>query len=164
METKERNTKTTDALGERGKWIKVGILPIYARPLTILQVQEIAEAMDGVKTAETDNYNSSSAYIFSHASDITAYNMAILKSLFRKKWQRAIFGKYVLNHITSKVFKIVYANLQASFDYDFFLIGLIFLQSTKPKTKEGQTEEEKETKSLEDTTKPAIRHGEWSEV
>lgn len=159
--TAEQKTKTTDALGERGKWIKIGILPVYARPLTLLQVQEIGEEMNTIDTEGFEAYQTSSGYILHHPEQAKAMNNAIIKSLFRKTWKRFLFGRYVLNHLNSETFKIVFANLQASFDYDFFLAGLIFLQGTKT-AKENQTEKTK--MESEDGTKAETHLGGWSEA
>lgn len=144
-------------MGEIGKIIRVGILPIYARPLTLLQVQEIGEEMQNVEVdLESKDYQSLSAYVLTHPDDAKAMNNAVIKALFRKRWQRRLFGKYVLNHLTSGVYKEVYASIQASFDYNFFMIGLIFLQGTK--------KEEKATENqTADDTKQATRRGVWSD-
>lgn len=157
--TANQKTRTTDTLGERGKWIKIGILPVYARPLTLLQVQEIGEEMNTIDTEGFEAYQTSSGYILHHPEQAKAINNAIIKSLFRKPWKRFLFGRYVLNHLNSEVFKEVFANLQASFDYDFFLAGLIFLQGTKTK-KENQTE----TKKEEDGSTAETHLGGWSEA
>lgn len=158
---KEVNTQTTDTLAERGKVIRVGFLPIYARPLTLLQVQEIGEEMEAVdiKDIEEKEYKTESAFVLTHPENAKAMANAVVKALFRKKWKRRLLGGYIKNHLTSKTFSEVYASIQASFDYNFFILGLIFLQGTAKKK-----EEKEESQTSTEGTKQATRPGQWSEV
>lgn len=147
-------TKVADALAERGTWIKVGAIRIYAKPLTMLQVQEIGELVSKIKCDLNQQSDMSiSNFAFDAHEDVGTMSEVFVIALFRRKIFRRLFGSYVKRHLTSESYKTIFTHINSAFDYSFFLTSLIFLKGTTQKKK----------KEAEDTNQ-ATAHGEWSEV
>lgn len=160
---KEEN-KVTDTLAERGRWMRVGIIPIHLRPLTLLQVQEISEQLSQIDEVQREldekEYQTASCYFFKNPNSAKRMLNALVCSMFRGSVARFLFGWYVKKKLTSESFKHAFANINAAFDYNFFLVSLIFLQGTTRKREktENQTSREK------DDTRQATRRGGWLEA
>lgn len=159
---KEEN-KVTDTLAERGRWMRIGILPIHLRPLTLLQVQEISEQLSEIdevqRQLEEKDYQMASCYFFKNPNSVKRMINAIVCSMFRGKVARLLFGGYVRRRLTSDNFKPAFANINAAFDYNFFLVSLIFLQGTTRKMEKT----ENQTKERDDTRQATPRGG-WLEA
>lgn len=142
---RENKTKTTDALGEKAQRIKIGRLTFKVKPLTLLQVKEIGEELEGVDLSDFDenktiNSNDSEdvanvkrammvqSYVFSKHEGIESMTNALIKSLFRSDFKRKLFGWYIRKNLTMENYGRIYANLHANFDFAFFLQSLIFLK------------------------------------
>lgn len=132
-------TKTTDTLSERGKFIRIGLLPIYTRPLTLLQVEEIGEVVEGMsERKDTDVVTTSE--VFKHAEDARALGEALVISLFRSRIMRLLLGGYVKKRLDSGTMEKCVAHMKNTFDYAFFFAATVFLRGMKRAKEEERKE------------------------
>lgn len=127
------NTLTTDTLNERGRLIRVGILPLYVRPLTLSQVIEIGEVSAYMKEFDADEAKNEmmAKYAFSNTMDIECVQEIAIIAVFRRKFMRRLFGWYIKRNLTSAVLKRIMPIIFDTFDYAFFFTSTLFLSGVK---------------------------------
>lgn len=147
---KEEKKKVADALSERSKWLRIGLLPIKVRPLTLSQIYDMGVAANDVNgdDLQTEDKVNIIAVLMKHAKDAKAMQDVFLVCAFRKRWKRWLFGRYLRNHLTVEHFNILLTIIATTFNANFFLTSIIFLSQTKimtepsPTTPHGQSSEE----------------------
>jgi hypothetical protein len=138
MKLNTTTQQTTDTISERGKFIRIGILPIYARPLTLLQVEEIGEVVEGMsEIKDTDPVITSE--VFKRVEGAKALGEVLVISLFRSRIMRLLLGGYVKKRLDSDTIKKCVAHMKDTFDFAFFFTATVFLRGMK-RTKEERDE------------------------
>lgn len=145
MDLKDDNKNTVktagvaDTLAERGRVVLVGMLPIYARPLTLLQVQEIGEIAQGMGEFDGGRNELLSQYAFKSSREAGLLIDAVVVALFRGRLNRLLLGWYVRKHLDSKALRACVALIADNFDYSFFFTSTIFLRGMKRREKEDDS-------------------------
>ncbi len=134
--SKKENKEVTDTMAERATLMRIGLLPILARPLTLLQIEEMAELARQMDEADGDYEGTTTSYTFSHGKDAGLLNRAIVVSLFRKRIWRALFGGYVMKRMDSWTMERCVKRIRETFDFGFFLTSIIFLKGMRRTEKE----------------------------
>ena len=139
MKTTDKK-KTADALTEKTVWMRVGLLPIMLRPLTLGQIYEM-----GVFINDLDIGDGVSEKINIVAEMLALYKNAplmqetFLVCAYRRRWKRWIFRRYILKRLTVKHFQKAMKVITNAYTANFFLTSIIFLHQTKPMTEPKQT-------------------------
>ena len=133
--------KTADILTERSRWMRIGLLPVRLRPLTLGQIYEMGEFVDGL---EVDGLNvkekvNLAAEMLARYKSARLMQEVFLVTAFRRRWKRAIFRRYVLRRLTVRQFKTCVEVITDAFTANFFLTSIIFLGQTKTMTEPSQT-------------------------
>lgn len=132
----KNSTKTTETLSEKSVWLLIGLLPIRVKPLNLRQITEVGELALMIDDVMLDTEQLLSTFLFSRGKELPIIEEISLKVLFRERWKRFLFGRYIKKRLTTKQLKKVISILEMSVDYRFFLNSLIFLRGMKMKTKE----------------------------
>ncbi len=147
---KEDKKRVADTLTERSTWVRIGLLPIRMRPLTLGQIYEMGEFTCGMEAKDLDL----KARVVASAEMLARYKSAplmqevFLVCAFRHRWMRHIFRRYILNRLTVGKFQKAIEVITNSFTANFFLTSIIFLAQTTmmteptPTTPHGQQWEE----------------------
>lgn len=138
----EDNERVRDTLLENGFKMRVGVLPIMVKPLTLAQVQEIG-ALSGGLGAEWDELKEMR---FADGLSNLAENGDLISEiclviLFRSQRKRWLFGNYIRKRLTSEHYKELMGWLYRTFDFGFFLTSLVFMRGIRTKTKDGESAE-----------------------
>ena len=129
------NKTTTDTLSEEGKVIVVGLLPIYAKPLTLLQVQELGEISEKLGEYDVNDEEYISSYVFNNSRNVGLVADAIVVALFRSKVNRFLLGWYVKKHLDTTTYKKCFEQIRSTFDFGFFFTSSVFLRGMRRKAK-----------------------------
>lgn len=125
------DTKTIDTLKERGKFFLVGMLPIYARPLTLSQVIEIGEISGMMEETDIDASKGVAKFAFDSPLDVECTQEIALIALFRNKALRRMFGWYIKKKMNTRTLKKCMSIVYETFDFAFFFNASIFLRGVK---------------------------------
>ena len=148
--TQEEKKKTADVLTEKGKWMRIGLLFLHLKPLTLGQIYEIGAFTCQMEGKELDL----KARVLASAEMLARYNSAklmqeiFLVAAFRKPWKRFIFRRYIFNRLTISMFQNALEIITNAYTANFFLTSIIFLRQTNqitepnPTTVRGQQSEE----------------------
>lgn len=138
---KEEKKKVADALSERSKWLRIGLLPIKVRPLTLSQIYDMGVAANDINgdDLQTEDKVNIIAVLMKHSKDAKAMQDVFLVCAFRKKWKRWLFGHYLRNRLTVEHFNLLLAIIATTFNANFFLTSIIFLSQTKIMTEPSPT-------------------------
>jgi hypothetical protein len=137
------NTRVADTITEKGIWVRFGIIPIYVSPLTFAQVTEISELLTEYKDDNSDDGETVMAVAMrnlAQSGNADIVEKIIVSAVFRRRWQRFMFGWLVRNNLTSKVYKDIFTNIISTYDLGFFLTTFLFMRGSKMKTKENENE------------------------
>lgn len=140
MKTEDKE-KVSDALSERSKWIKVGLIWVKVRPLTLWQIYEMGTAaneINGDDLREGEKINTI-AMLLKHGMDAKAMVDVFCVCAFRKRWKRWLMKHYLKRRLTVEKFSELITILAATFNPNFFLTSIIFLTQTKIMTEPSQT-------------------------
>lgn len=143
------DTKTIDTITEKGRFLLIGALPLYVRPLTLSQVIEIGEITSNMSELDAD-FDLSNIYksIFDNTVETECVQEVALIALFRSRMIRKLLGWYVKSVMSTKTLKKCMEVIHETFDFAFFFETSIFLRGMRQITR-GKKEE--------------IHHGESSE-
>ena len=149
MKTTDKK-KTADVLTERSLWVRVGMLPIRIRPLTLGQIYEIGPHACQLEAEGLDMKARiiASAEMFARYASARQMQEIFLICAFRKRWMRKVLRRYIINRLTVRMFQRAVTVMTNAFSANFFLTSIISLhqmnQVTEPKitTPLGQSSEE----------------------
>lgn len=149
METTDKK-KTADALTERTVWMRVGLLPIMLRPLTLGQIYEMGGYVNDMEVGETMQKKSFNyvAEMLSKYRNAPLMQETFLVCAYRRRWKRWVFRRYILKRLTVRHFQKAMEVITNAYTANFFLTSIIFLHQTipmtepKPTTPLGQLSEE----------------------
>lgn len=122
-------------INEYGKWIRIGSLPFYMRPVTYGQIVEISACVSTMEGLTEEDSGTQLSIALLHGKDAAAIADIASIMIFRTRWMRFFFRRYIKNHITASKVSQVLKFLYKSIDPDFFLTTIIFLKGidqTKP--------------------------------
>lgn len=125
--------RTTETLSERSEVVRIGLLPIISKPLTLLQVQELGEIAEQMGEDDPDPDQLLSDYAFHNSRAAKLLSDAIVVSLFRRRLSRWLFGGYVRRHLNSNAMRRCMARIRGTFDFGFFFNSTIFLRGMRRK-------------------------------
>ena len=147
--TKEDKRKVASTLLEKATTIKVGLLKIRVKPLTLGQIFEMGEYSHDIKELQLESVKKMNVMqmLLAHSNDAKAMCEIFIICAFRKYWARKIFGRYVRHHLTIMHFNELVKYISMSFNANFFLTSINFLSQTKIMTEpittaRGQQSEE----------------------
>ncbi len=126
---KTAEQKVAEAINEKGKWIKVGWMPFYVRPMTYSQIADLSaevSQLDGFD--QDDDGNPMLTVAMKHGKDFGQLVRVATVTLFRSKWLRRVFGGYLRRNLASKHFRKLQEHIFQSVDPAFFLQTIIFLK------------------------------------
>lgn len=135
-----KETRTADTITEKPLWLLIGLLPIRVRPMTLAQIWEIGENVSKVKEIDIEGTFNPYQKMFSMWSDAKQINAIVPLILFRSRWARFLFGRYVKKRMTMKRYKAIIEYAALSFDATFFLTNMSFLRGCKETTKTNTNE------------------------
>ena len=140
MKAEEKN-KTAATLTERSKWIRIGLLFIHLKPLTLGQIYEMGPYTSKI---EGDNLNLQSRIIpssemFSRYRSAVQMQEIFLVCAFRQRWKRWLFRRYILKRLTLSMFQSVVEIITDACTANFFLTSIIFLRQTNAISEPIQT-------------------------
>lgn len=134
-------TQTTDTISERGKFFMIGLLPVYAKPLTLSQVIEIGELASNMSELDSEEeMNNLFRHVFTNTVETECMQEVALIALFRSRILRKAFGWYIRRKLNTKTLKKCWSVIHDTFDYAFFFDATVSLRGMKWTRKE-QTEE-----------------------
>ena len=138
---KEDKKLTADTLTERSHWMRIGILPIRLRPLTLAQIYEMGEyiaSMDSEGLKIKGIFNAA-AEMLSKYKNVPLMQETFLVTAYRRRWMRRLTRHYILHRLTIKHFQKALEVIMSAYTANFFLTSIIFLRQTKPITEPRQT-------------------------
>jgi len=138
--TTEEKKKVAETLGEKSAFIRVGWLPIRIRPLTLHQIFEMGALANDIdmKGLESLKQFNILQQMMEHSNDAEIITKIAVVCLFRKRWKRWLFGRYVRKRIQLEHWAKITSFIATTFDGNFFLTSIIFLSRAKTLT-EPQT-------------------------
>lgn len=132
--------RVADALHERGRWVRVGLLPVYMRPVTYGQIIDMRVFLSDLEPFSVPDKNNLFRSVFAHTELLEVKMNVVVVAMFRKHWMRKLLGGYVRRRITDGVFKRVEEFLSDCIDPVFFCVSTIFLAGMRdPKMSEDTT-------------------------
>ena len=131
--------KTTKTLGEEPIWVLVGLLPIKVRPITLYQMWEISSVLENVEIPEINENGNAITEAMKYKDMYKIVFRVVLSILFRSKWKRSLFGRYLQKRFTMSQYRAVMTFGFESFNAAFFLGSFIFLKGAKETAKETRT-------------------------
>lgn len=137
-----KETKTTDTLTEKSYWIRIGIFFFKVKPLNLSQVIEIGELTGYLKEFEGDKVPNVARYIFSNIEDVEVVQDIVLIAIFRSKFKRKLYRRYIQKRLSTKVVKDAFKAIYDTFDYAFFFTSLIFLRGVAEMTANKKSDKE----------------------
>jgi hypothetical protein len=140
MKTKEKKA-TADALTERSVWVRVGLLPIMLRPLTLGQIFEMGEYVNDLDVEGIDMKKKMNvvAEMLTKFRNAPLMQETFMVCAYRRRWKRWLFRRYILKRLTVRHFSKVIEVLTNAYTANFFLTSIIFLHQTKTMTEPKQT-------------------------
>lgn len=131
-------TKVKDTITEEPKRIKIGKFYFNCNPLNLSQVVEIAELIkNNVKLDDKELDSTMISLSLNHPEYAETMKEVCLIAIFRTKFKRCVFGRYIKKNLCSEEYKAIFTHITEAFDYCFFLGSLIFLKNTTTKKREG---------------------------
>jgi len=137
--TKEEKGRVVSTLGEKGQWIRVGVMVFHMKPLSLYQIYELGEAVNDISDDDIPQIGNVLAGTLKHHKDAKAILDACMVCLTRKSWKRKVFGRYVKRRITQPIWEKIMAHIIQSFSGNFFLTSIAFLTRTKMMTEPQET-------------------------
>ncbi len=133
--------KVAETLTERSMWMRVGWLPIRLRPLTLGQIYEMGEFVDGMEAEGLDAKEKFNvvAEMLARYKSAPLMQETFLVCAYRRRWARRLFRGYILGRLTVRKFQKALSIITDSYSANFFLTSIIFLHQTKPMTEPKQT-------------------------
>lgn len=126
------NTKAIDTIEEKGSFFLIGMLPVYARPLTLSQVIEIGEISAYMREAgEIKDGRDIFKFTFDSPIDVECLQEIAVVALFRSRLKRKVFGWYVRRKMNTRTLKKCMSVVFETFDYAFFFNASISLRGVK---------------------------------
>lgn len=141
MVAKGNEDKVSATMAERGFVLMLGIIPFRVKPLTLMQIIEIGEhalALKGIDTKSEDNQFTASLKVAEQ--DGGAMLDICEVAVFRKRWQRRIFGGMLRKRMDSKTYEKVVGWIYSTFDFSFFLTSSLFMAGLKQERKSKEEE------------------------
>ena len=139
--TTEEKKKTAEVLTEKSKWTRVGWLPIRLRPLTLAQIYEMGEFVDGMEVQGLDMNAKAilSAEMLARHKSARLMQEIFLVTAFRRRWKRALLRRYIAKRLTVRQYFKAVEVITDAYTANFFLTSIIFLAQTRPITEPTQT-------------------------
>lgn len=139
--TKEDKKKVAATLLEKATIIKVGLLRIKVKPLTLGQIFEMGEYSHDIKELQLETVKKMNVMqvLLAHTKDAKAMCEIFIICAFRKHWARKVFGRYIRHHLTIMHFNDLVKYISMSFNANFFLTSISFLSQTKIMTEPTTT-------------------------
>lgn len=133
--------KVAEILSEKSHFIRVGLLPIKIKPLTLAQIYDMGTAANNVKSDDLQKEDKVNifAVLMRHAKDAKAMQDVFVVCAFRKRWKRWLLGRYLRNRLTVEDFNRLLSIIAVTFNANFFLTSIIFLSQTKIITEPSET-------------------------
>lgn len=138
----DEKQKVSDVLSEKPAPIRVGMFVFLMRPLTLAQIYEMGAAANDINAddlEDTEKRVRIMAALINHHKDAKAMERVFIICLFRKRWKRFLFGRYVAKRLTMDKFQQLITYITTSFNANFFLTSIIFLRQTTKMTEPTQT-------------------------
>ena len=141
MKTEDKQ-KVADVLVEKPALIRIGWFVFKLRPLTLAQIYEMGAAANDINAddlEDTEKRVRIMAALINHHKDAKAMERVFIICLFRKRWKRILFGRYIAKRLTMDKFQQLLTYVTTSFNANFFLTSIIFLRQTTTMTEPSQT-------------------------
>lgn len=144
MKTEEKQ-HVADVLAEKPALIRVGLFLFKLRPLTLGQIYEMGAAANDINADDLEDSGDQvkrvriMAALINHHKDAKAMERIFVICLFRKRWKRLLFGRYVAKRLTMDKFQQLVTYISTSFNANFFLTSIIFLRQATTMTEPSQT-------------------------
>ena len=140
MKTTDKK-KTAEVLTEKSLWMRIGLLPIIMRPLTLGQIYEMGEFVNDIDTGDVDLKDKMNvvAEMLARFKNVPLMQEIFLVCAYRRRWKRWIFRRYIFRRLTVSHFQKAMEIITNAYTANFFLTSIIFLRQTKPMTEPKQT-------------------------
>lgn len=121
--------RVAEAINEKGKWLKVGWIPFYVRPMTYGQIADLSAEVSQLSSLDSDVDGGSMLSIaMKRGKDFAQLVNVAGVAMFRNKWLRRFFSGYLRRHLATKHYKKLQELIFTSVDPAFFLQTIIFLK------------------------------------
>lgn len=141
MKTEDKQ-HVADVLTEKPGLIRVGMFLFKLRPLTLAQIYEMGAVANDINAADLEDTEKRvriMAALINHHKDAKAMERIFIICLFRKRWKRFLFGRYISKRLTMDKFQQLLTYVSASFNANFFLTSIIFLRQATTMTEPTRT-------------------------
>lgn len=148
MKTSEKK-HVAETLMEKSTKIKVGRFSFEVKPLTFMQIYEMAAVANDIKKPSWkpgDKINVLQETI-THGNDARLMCEIFVICAFRKTWKRRFWRRYITKRLNVNAFNDLIQFISHSFNVNFFLTSITFLSQTiamtePTTTRHGQSSEE----------------------
>lgn len=148
MKTSEKK-HVAETLMEKSTKIKVGRFSFEVKPLTFMQIYEMAAVANDIKKPSWkpgDKINVLQETI-AHGNDARLMCEIFVICAFRKTWKRCLWRRYITKRLNVNAFNDLIHFVSHSFNVNFFLTSITFLTQTiamtePTTTRHGQSSEE----------------------
>lgn len=135
MDKKDKE-RVASALAEKSRKIKVGVFTFRMKPMTFAQMYEVGAVGNDIDASDLigkDKVNIVEETM-KHYKDAKEMPRIFLIYVFRSKWKRTLFRRYIYKRLTVNKFHEAMAISMSSFDANFFLTSIISLSQIKKMT------------------------------
>lgn len=138
---KEEAKKVAQTLTEQPTIVRIGMFWFLQKPLTMAQIYEIGAIIENTEELDDSVKAQPISAILARYKDIKVCTEVVVTMLFRGRFKRWLWRKYILNHLTMATYKQVFEYGAMTFQAAFFLTSFIFLKGIKTTTSKTNTEE-----------------------
>ena len=133
--------RTAEVITEKSVWMRIGLLFLHIKPLTLGQIYEIGSFTCDIESENLDLRKRivPSAEMLMRYKSAKQMQEIFLVCAFRRKWKRWLFRRYILPRLTVAKFKTAVDVITDPCTANFFLTSIIFLRQVNAMTEPSQT-------------------------
>ena len=144
METEKKKT-VSEIVSEMPVPLKIGLFSFKLRQPTLSQIYEMGAVANDIEVGDLAEKMAKKEKVIIITEAITHYKDAALMReiflilLFRSKWKRRLWKRYILKRLTVGLFHSMVGIVNTTFNLNFFLTSIIFLKQATKITEPSQT-------------------------
>ena len=133
-------TKVADTILENDiTTVNIGWFCFAIKPTTLAQVYELGAIVEHMEQLGLEGNINVVIETLKRYNDLQAMNDIALVLLFRSKFKRKLFKRYIAKRLTMDIYKKILETGLASFKAAFFLTSITFLKGVRETTKQTNT-------------------------
>lgn len=140
MKTEDKKA-VSDILSEKPLWIRIGLLPLRIKPVTLSQIYEMGAIANDIDSKDIEGKEKFYvlAETLKHYNDARLMTDIFMVCAFRSRLVRKLLGWYVRHNLTLMHFQELMTYLTRSLNINFFLTSIISLRRTSLMTEPSLT-------------------------